>query len=203
MEIRIIAYICLKQCQMKRFFNVTGFCNPQDHYMIDPLRGLNDQIIELIDNKYYFTMHAPRQSGKTTLLHSLMHKINAEGENICLVFSLETAGYRSISVKDANENIVKAIITSAELFLEEQYRPKLSQELSYYSMKDFLAEWCIQLPKPLILLVDEIDSLYDDVLISVLRQFRDGFQLRPQSLPSSVVLVGLRDVRDYLSLIHI
>ncbi len=197
MEIRIIAYICLKQCQMKRFFNVTGFCNPQDHYMIDPLRGLNDQIIELIDNKYYFTMHAPRQSGKTTLLHSLMHKINAEGENICLVFSLETAGYRSISVKDANENIVKAIITSAELFLEEQYRPKLSQELSYYSMKDFLAEWCIQLPKPLILLVDEIDSLYDDVLISVLRQFRDGFQLRPQSFPSSVVLVGLRDVRDY------
>jgi len=196
-EIRIIAYICLKQCQMKRFFNVTGFCNPQDHYMIDPLRGLNDQIIELIDNKYYFTMHAPRQSGKTTLLHSLMHKINAEGENICLVFSLETAGYRSISVKDANENIVKAIITSAELFLEEQYRPKLSQELSYYSMKDFLAEWCIQLPKPLILLVDEIDSLYDDVLISVLRQFRDGFQLRPQSFPSSVVLVGLRDVRDY------
>ncbi|MEI6142910.1 MAG: AAA-like domain-containing protein, partial [Mariniphaga sp.] len=92
---------------------------------------------------------------------------------------------------------VKAIITSAELFLEEQYRPKLLQELSYYSIKDFLAEWCIQLPKPLILLVDEIDSLYDDVLISVLRQFRDGFQLRPQSFPSSVVLVGLRDVRDY------
>ena len=193
----LLLYICVKQWQMKRFFNVTGFCNPHDHYMIDPLRGLNDQIVELIENKYYFTMHAPRQSGKTTLLHSLMHKINAERENICLVFSLETAGYRSISVKDANENIVKAIIASAELFLEEQYRPKLSQELSYYSMKDFLAEWCIQLPKPLILLVDEIDSLYDDVLISVLRQFRDGFQLRPTNFPSSVVLVGLRDVRDF------
>ncbi len=182
---------------MKRFFNVTGFCNPNKHYVIDPLRGLSDEIVDLIKNEYYFTMHAPRQSGKTTLLHSLMHKINAEGENICLVFSLETAGYRSIAIKDANENIVKAIITSAELFLEEQYRPKLSQELSYYSMKDFLAEWCIQLPKPLILLVDEIDSLYDDVLISVLRQFRDGFQLRPTNFPSSVVLVGLRDVRDY------
>ncbi len=165
--------------------------------MIDPLRGLNNQIIELIKNEYYFTMHAPRQSGKTTLLHSLMHKINAEGENICLVFSLETAGYRSIPVDKANENIVKAIITSAELFIEEQYRPKLLKELSSYTMKDFLAEWCQQLPKPLILLVDEIDSLYDDVLISVLRQFRDGFQLRPTNFPSSVVLVGLRDVRDY------
>ena len=182
---------------MKRFFNVTGFCNPQDHYMIDPLRGLNDQIVELIENKYYFTMHAPRQSGKTTLLHSLMHKINAEGENICLVISLETAGYRSISVKDANENIVKAIIASATDYIDEAYRPEPENEISSYSMKDFLNEWCRKLTKPLILLVDEIDSLYDDVLISVLRQFRDGFQSRPQSFPSSVVLVGLRDVRDF------
>ena len=115
---------------MKKFFNVTGFCNPNDHYMIDPLRGLNEQIVKLIKDQYYFTMHAPRQSGKTTMLHSLMHKINGEGENICLVFSLETAGYRSIPIKDANENIVKAIITSAGLFLEEQFRPKLSKDLS-------------------------------------------------------------------------
>ena len=182
---------------MKRFFNVTGFCNPNKHYVIDPLRGLSDEIIDLIKNEYYFTMHAPRQSGKTTLLHSLMHKINAEGENICLVFSLETAGYRSILVKDANENIVKAIISSATDYLDEAYRPEPENEISSYSMKDFLNEWCRKLTKPLILLVDEIDSLYDDVLISVLRQFRDGFQSRPQSFPSSVVLVGLRDVRDY------
>ena len=182
---------------MKKFFNRTGFCNPKDHYMIDPLRGLNQEIEKLISDKYYFTMHAPRQSGKTTLLHALMHKINAEGRNICLVFSLETAGYRSISEADANTNIVKAIIMSANHFLEEQYRPKLSREPSNYKMKDMLSEWCGQLSKPLILLVDEIDSLYDDILVSVLRQFRDGFQLRPTGFPSSVVLVGLRDVRDY------
>ena len=179
---------------MKRFFNVAGFCNPQDHYMIDPLRGLNDQIIELIENKYYFTMHAPRQSGKTTLLHSLMHKINAEGENICLVFSLESAGYRSIPVGEANKNIIEAILQSASEFLPKEYQPS---EIKSRTMKGFLVGWTKKLPKPLVLLVDEIDSLYDDVLISVLRQFRDGFQLRPKSFPSSVVLVGLRDVRDY------
>ena len=182
---------------MKKFFNITGFCNPENHYMVDPLRGLNQQIVKLIADKYYFTMHAPRQSGKTTMLHALMHKINAEGQNVCLVFSLETAGYRSISEADANTTIVKAIIVSANYFLEEQYRPKLSREPSNYKMKDMLSEWCRELSKPLILLVDEIDSLYDDILISILRQFRDGFQLRPAGFPSSVVLVGLRDVRDY------
>ncbi|MEI6139620.1 MAG: AAA-like domain-containing protein [Mariniphaga sp.] len=182
---------------MKRFFNVTGFCNPERHYIIDPLRGLNEQIVKLIKDQYYFTMHAPRQSGKTTMLHSLMHKINGERENICLVFSLETAGYKSIPIKDANENIVKAIIASATDYLDESYKPKIEKEISNYSMKDFLNEWCRKLTKPLILLVDEIDSLYDDVLISILRQFRDGFQSRAKSFPSSVVLVGLRDVRDY------
>ena len=182
---------------MKRFFNITGFCNPERHYIIDPLRGLNVQIVKLIKDKYYFTMHAPRQSGKTTMLHSLMHKINGEGENICLVFSLETAGYRSITVNDANVAIVEAIRTSAERFLPQEYQPKHISKDSVSAMKDFLSEWAQQLPKPLILLVDEIDSLYDDVLVSVLRQFRDGFQLRPTNFPSSVVLVGLRDVRDY------
>ena len=182
---------------MNKFFNITGFCNPENHYMVDPLRGLNQQIVKLIADKYFFTIHAPRQSGKTTMLHALMHAINAEGQNVCLVFSLETAGYRSISEADANTTIVKAIIVSANYFLEEQYRPKLSREPSNYKMKDMLSEWCRELSKPLILLVDEIDSLYDDILISILRQFRDGFQLRPAGFPSSVVLVGLRDVRDY------
>jgi len=64
-------------------------------------------------------------------------------------------------------------------------------------MKDMLNEWCSQLSKPLILLVDENDSLYDDVLISVLRQFGDGCQFRQKGFPLSVTLVGLRDVREY------
>jgi hypothetical protein len=182
---------------MKRIFNVTGFCSPEKHYMVDPLRGLSDTIVDLIANEYYFTIHAPRQSGKTTMLRALMNQINAEGERVCLVFSLETAGYRSISVNDANRNIIKAIMRSSLLHLAPEFQPELSEKSDDVSMKDFLSDWCLKLPKPLVLLGDEIDSLYDDVLISVLRQFRDGFQLRPKGFPSSVALIGLRDVRDY------
>ncbi len=42
------------------------------------------------------------------------------------------------------------------------------------------------------LLLDEIDTL-----IAVLRQLRAGYDLRPESFPQSVVLCGVRDVRDY------
>jgi hypothetical protein len=48
----------------------------------------------------------------------------------------------------------------------------------------------------LVLFLDEIDSLKGDALISVLRQLRTGFAHRPRGFPHSVVLIGLRDVRD-------
>jgi hypothetical protein len=53
------------------------------------------------------------------------------------------------------------------------------------------------LDKPLIVLMDEIDSLVGDTLISVLRQLRSGYINRPKAFPQSVILCGLRDVRDY------
>ncbi len=72
-----------------------------------------------------------------------------------------------------------------------------SYEPSISTFKNYLTDWARNCSLPIVLLVDEIDSLYDDVLVSVRRQLRDGFQFRPDAFPSSVALVGLRDVREY------
>ena len=42
-----------------------------------------------------------------------------------------------------------------------------------------------------------IDALVGDTLLSVLRQLRSGYDLRPEGFPHSVLLCGVRDVRDY------
>ena len=47
------------------------------------------------------------------------------------------------------------------------------------------------------LLIDEIDALIGDTLITVLRQLRAGYDERPTGSPQSVILCGVRDVRDY------
>ena len=52
-------------------------------------------------------------------------------------------------------------------------------------------------PRPLVLLIDEIDTLVGDTLLSVLRQLRAGYPHRPRRFPHSIILCGLRDVRDY------
>ncbi|MDR1740880.1 MAG: hypothetical protein LBR38_03410, partial [Synergistaceae bacterium] len=51
--------------------------------------------------------------------------------------------------------------------------------------------------RPLVLFIDEIDALVGDTLVSVLRQLRTGYTNRPESFPISVILCGVRDVRDY------
>jgi hypothetical protein len=60
-----------------------------------------------------------------------------------------------------------------------------------------LTRWCAQSPLPLVLLLDEVDALVGDTLISLLRQLRAGYPQRPSQFPQTVILCGVRDLRDY------
>jgi len=178
---------------MKRFFNTTGLCNAEDHYMVDPFRNMYDNILHLIHSKQYFLIHAPRQTGKTTFLHALAHRLNKEGNYVSVVCSLESAGYNSISVETANEVFIQSLYLTSKIFLSPNALPPNPDGYSPGNLllRNYLTDWCDTLDKPLVLLLDEVDALYDDVLISTLRQLRDGFQTRPKHFPQSIALVGL------------
>ena len=80
-----------------------------------------------------------------------------------------------------------------ELAVEFETAPQLSGG----SLERFLKILSGQSSTPMVLFIDEIDSLVGDTLISVLRQVRSGYIYRPKSFPQSICLIGLRDVRDY------
>jgi hypothetical protein len=65
------------------------------------------------------------------------------------------------------------------------------------ALHSYLRAWSQGCPRPVVLFIDEIDSLAEDLLISVLRQLRMGYADRPTPFVHSLALVGLRDVRDY------
>jgi len=184
---------------MQRYFNTTGFCRPDWHYMVNPTRGLLHEIYQLIENKQYFLIHAPRQSGKTTLLHSITRQINSEGKYIAVTFSMENAGTREIALNDAMFSSIRSLYAMAEMFIDSGEFPPLPE--LYVKESDllykYLNDWSQQQSKPIVLFIDEIDSIWDDKLVATLRQLRNGFQMRPKSFPSSIALVGLRDIREY------
>jgi len=81
--------------------------------------------------------------------------------------------------------------------LDEIWPDILTKYGPHTALREALTRWSEAAAKPLVLLIDEIDALIGDALLSVLRQLRAGYDRRPGEFPQSVVLCGVRDVRDY------
>jgi len=188
---------------MKRYFNTAGPIIPEDHYHISPLTRLDlDDVLSLIGQKKYFVLHAPRQTGKTSFLHSLMHYLNKEGKYTCLHINVESAQAARENVMEGIRSILDTLAERAldvldDPFLKKNWRTVLDESGEHNALKNALKSWSKNNERPIVLLMDEIDSLVGDTLISVLRQLRSGYESRPDLFPQSIVLCGIRDVRDY------
>ena len=187
---------------MELFFNNAGPSRPGDNYMIDPLQRIDLANIEaLIAQKRYFVLHAPRQTGKTTCLLALMNHLNQQGDYHALYVNVEAAQAQREDVAEAMRTICYTIAEFAEDYLHDeqlttQVEPIL-QKSTGKALQTLLRTWARQSDKPVVLFLDEIDALVGDTLISVLRQIRAGYTQRPESFPISIILCGVRDVRDY------
>ena len=187
---------------MEKFFNTAGPVRAENNYMIDPLKRINkDEIMTLVDKWRYFILHAPRQTGKTSSLFALQDYINNQGHYKCLYVNVEPAQAARSKVEDGIKAIIVELASSASLYLKEEfffdYLNTFISYGGYTALKTALSRWCQESDKPVILLMDEIDSLVGDTLISVLRQLRSGYAERPHFFPQSIILCGVRDVRDY------
>ncbi len=183
-----------------RFFNTTGPCTPADHYMLPATARLDGLDVErLLQQKAYFVLHAPRQTGKTTAMFELAREITASRAYISVLVSMEVGAGFPGNVDAAEDAILGSWRHRIRFQLPADLHPSQwrTNAPAGQRIADFLAEWSLEATKPLVIFIDEIDALQDHVLISVLRQLRDGFHLRPTAFPSSIALIGLRDVRDY------
>ena len=182
---------------MTRWFNTAGPCLPGYHYMIPAIERL-PEARGLLDQMGYFVVHAPRQTGKTTSLMALARELTAEGRFAALHFSCEEGGSVGDDYGAAQRALLGAMFRSAELALPPELRPPpVALEGDEGLLSTVLSAWSRACPRPLVLIFDEIDALLGASLVNVLRQLRAGYSARPGDFPWSVILCGLRDVRDY------
>lgn len=166
--------------------------------MLPPERRL-PEVRRLIDEKGYFVLHAPRQTGKTTFVGALARKLIAEGHYAALHTSCEAGQSPGSDLGLGVTAILETIQQDAAIFLPPELQPPAADSSlgAATRLRDLLIRWSQQCPLPLVLFLDEIDALRDETLLSVLRQLRSGYPNRPGNFPHSVALIGLRDVRDY------
>ncbi len=186
-----------------RKFNLEGPVEAQRHYCIPPLERIQlGEILELIDDRRYFVLHAPRQTGKTSTLLALQDRLNAAGQYRCLYVNLEVGQAAGEDTARAMRALLGRLASRAldvlqDDFVQQQRAHYLQSEGPDGALAETLVRWSAASAKPLVLLLDEIDALVGDTLISVLRQLRAEYDRRPQHFPQSVILCGVRDVRDY------
>ena len=180
-----------------RFFNTAGPVKPTKHYCIAPLERLSlAAVLALIRDEKYFVLHAPRQTGKTSALLALRDLLNAEGHYRCVYTNVEVGQ----SAREDTQRAMRAILGELALraqqalqdeFVEEVWFDILQRSGPDGAFRQVLSRWAAADPRPLVLLIDEIDALVGDTLVSVLRQLRAGYDMRPEGFPQSVVLCGV------------
>ena len=185
------------------FFNTAGPIRAGENYLIPPLERLDfPEVLTLIDLKRYFVLHAPRQTGKTSALIALRDELNSTGRYRAVYFNVEQAqavrgdvhaGMRSILA----ELSIEASGSLNDTFVHSNWQEVLDSVGAFNALRAVLGQWSAADSRPLVLMIDEIDALSGDLLISALRQLRAGYLQRPENFPQSVILCGVRDVRDY------
>ena len=189
---------------MPKHFNTTGSVHPEQHYCIDPMQRLDwEEVSYLIDAQKFFVLHAPRQTGKTSTLFAMMDELNASGKYTTLYINVESAQAARDNVEAGMQRIIQNLVESTAIRLKDTRLREWRETIWHNSgahgaFHDLLSRWAGASGKPIVLMIDEVDALVGDTLISLLRQLREGYINHPAiPFPQSVILCGVRDVRDY------
>jgi len=73
---------------MPKWFNTAGPCQPDIHYTLSSTERI-PELTQLIAQRNYFVIHAPRQVGKTTAMLTLAQELTASGAYTAVMLSLE------------------------------------------------------------------------------------------------------------------
>lgn len=191
---------------MRKYFNTEGVCIPEKHYMV-PLDDRIRQIREkYVDPGKYFIINRGRQYGKTTTLRLLARYLKQE----YLVVSMDFQGIGTEEFR--NETMFsrafaklfsRAVKVSDMESGNEVYEvlAPLITEASTISLMDLferLSQICETLSKPIVVMIDEIDSAANNqVFLDFLAQLR-GCYLDRDNTPifHSVILAGVYDIKN-------
>lgn len=190
---------------MSKTFNTSVICKPEIHYMVD-IHSKLAQIKDMIDQGKYFTINRARQYGKTTTLRALESYL--KNEYIVISIDFQMLSYTDFEdeksfVEAFSREILDGIINDDEV--SEDVLNKL-EEFSNGEVKNvklailfrFLSSWCKQSQKPIVLMIDEVDSATNNqVFIDFLSQLR-GYYIKREMKPifQSVVLAGVYDIKN-------
>src|SRR5262245_39902946 len=136
---------------MPRRFNIAGPCQPELHYMVPPLARL-EPVRRLVDDRAYFVVHAPRQTGKTTPLLPLARALTDEGRYAAVVLSVAAGAPVGDNIEAAEHAILAEFTDAAASQLPPDQRPPpWPKAAPAHSIASALQAWSQTISLPLVI----------------------------------------------------
>lgn len=161
-----------------RKFNTSGPNIKEEHYTIERT-DLIVKGIELVETQRYFTIWAPRQTGKSTYFRQLAEELT-KLNYAPVYFSVE--GFNDFSASDTFDTFCRE--------LNEQ------QKIDWHieTFKDFEKQITTSKDNKMVIIIDEIESLNPEIFGQFLHTIRNLYHTRHTHCLKSVILVGVSNI---------
>lgn len=183
-----------------RYFNSYGPVDAEQHFCVPRYKLVDQCIGHLIGHPEkggnYFTIWAARQTGKTWLMQQAMHEIPQRYGDTFAIHSFSLGAMDDFEYNDIrfNQDTGGAILPAA---LSSILEHKLPGNPQIHMWEDFIALfrrngglW----DRPVILLIDEVDSAAPLLLDMLVRRFREMYIDRSYTWLHGLALTGVRAV---------
>ncbi len=192
-----------KHILMAKEFQITGWCNPEFHYMADISNKLA-QVMLMVESGKYFIINRPRQYGKTTMLEHLVMRLGNSPEHV--VFSLSFEGIGDLVFQDESvfsQSFIQLIardVSNRDETLSDWIKKRAAGVRSLDELSAAISDVANHAGKKLVLLIDEVDkSSNNQLFVSFLGLLRNKYlrrHLKTDATFHAVVLAGVHDVKS-------
>ena len=192
----------------KRYFEKSGLVDPGASYCV-PLENVtntdNQDIKTMVDLGRYFSIFAPRQSGKTTFFEDFCHELEKDTSYVAILLSfqdykqLEKATVYSLIEESIFEQLLNRLqnvhCENIEPVRELLNSHGVTDHISFRKLFEKLNK--VIPPKKIIIIIDEFDGIPIGELenfLTTLRELYQKYKKRTDKALYSVGLVGIRNI---------
>jgi AAA-like domain len=164
-------------------FNTSGPNILTKHYTLER-SALVVQGVNLVTNERYFTIWAPRQTGKSTYFRLLKTEIEKEGFQVM-----------HVNLENFKEESLATLMT----YLQDEALTQWNITLKGSTFGDFFNEIRRCTGQKLVLIIDEIEGLNPDLFGQFLHTIRNLYHSRETHCLKSTILVGVSNIVGVVS----
>ncbi len=194
-----------------RFFEKSGVVNPEISYYV-PLKVVNTDNLDvktMVDTGRFFSIFAPRQSGKTTFFEMFCHGLEQDNTYIAILLSFQDL--KNLNTKQFYNSIEKELYNQLIKRLKEIHCDKLEivdNLLKSYRLIDHLTFKSLFIKlndiieyKKIVIIIDEFDGIPVGELENFLCTLRDLYQKYKKVKQKALYSVGLVGIRNITKLV--